>query len=154
MVHKLTVEIEYRFDQQYTGLKQWELPRGSIVSIIFYLTNIGEMEFNGILKEVRITMGESGFQGAQVSRKVEGQIRAVPQQKIKIHESSVLMIQEGLGWIKAEIKSNDDQPIEYYQITGNPPLPEWAVPFVIINSEQLEIIKLLKEIRDRVSNPS
>ncbi|MFY9870183.1 MAG: hypothetical protein WAK17_10725 [Candidatus Nitrosopolaris sp.] len=76
----------------------------------------------------------------------------IPQEKTRIFEDKIPLSSEGQRWEKCKIDSNDNEPIEYFRAKGgiSGGAGEWLRPFVVVNKEQLEIIKLLKEIRDKI----
>ena len=156
VVNKLVIEVEYQLsDKEFVELLgTWEFPRGTTTNILFFVTNISEEEFRGgVLREITVSINESIGVGIQFQLKPHVNIPSIgPDEKTRIFEYKVPMSSEGQGWIKCKIDSNDKQPIEYFQAKGgiSGGTEEWLRPFVVVNKEQLEIINLLKDIREKI----
>ena len=70
----------------------------------------------------------------------------------KIYEIVIPMVIEGNGWFKCILEPADkNNTITYFTQQGNQNIGTevWAHMFNVINRERLEIIKLLKEIKDK-----
>ena len=135
-------------------LGNWEFPRGATTNIVFYVTNISEEEFRGGVLRITVSIKESPLGvGIQLRLKPHVNIPSIiPQEKTRIFEDRIPLSSEGQGWIKCKIDSNDNEPIEYFQAKGgiSGGAGEWLRPFVVVNKEQLEIIKLFKGLGTRI----
>lgn len=61
------------------------------------------------------------------------------------------MISEGQAWLRCKIISNDRSNIEYYTGTVKIGDDKWAHGFTVVNRENLMMLKLLTEIRDKAN---
>lgn len=156
MAHRLLIEADYKLVRdQYPGLlEKWEMPRGSVIELVLYITNLSTSIFNGLVKEISTSFNETALGGSSVIREnVQVSIEGLPPNvKTKLYQTNVRMYSEGKGWMRCKLEANDKQPIEYLHSQEAMPLAgsEWLWGFDVINREQLEIIKALKEIRDKI----
>jgi hypothetical protein len=156
VAYRLLIEADYRIiNNEYPGiLQRWEMPRGSIIELELYVTNISSSIFNGLVTGITISFNETAFGSSSiVDEKVQIAIDGLPPNlKTKLYQTNVRMFSEGKGWIRCVLESSDKQPIEYFHSVQEPPIlgSVWVWGFDVISREQLEIVKLLKEIRDKI----
>jgi hypothetical protein len=154
-VHRLLIEVVYSLiGDQYTGLlQQWEMPRGSTIMLTYYVTNLSDSSFCGKIKEISTSFGETSLGASSIVRENKQlMIRALPSRaRTMFYVTRVRMYSEGKGWFRVIIEPNDGQQIEYFSSEEGPPTgSQWQSGFDVINREQLEIIKLLREISGKL----
>ncbi len=159
MTHRLYIGVKYSVgDDRYSGLLQkGEIPRGLPISVTYYIGNLGMNYFSGSIKEITTTFNEtqSGSYSAIVRENPQRSITDLPPKETwAVYQSNIQMQFEGKGLFRCILESFDDEDIEYF-ISDDPKQSSgsksWAYEFNVINREQLEIISLLKEIRDKIS---
>jgi hypothetical protein len=153
VVHRLLIEVDYSLiGDQYSELLKWELPRGSTIVLTYYVTNLSASSFSGRIKDISTSFNETSL-GANSMVRENRQliIQAIPQgQRVMFYRTNVRMYSEGQGWFRVIMAANDGQEIEYLSSVDGPGTSQWQFGFVVINREQLEIIKLLKEISGKI----
>lgn len=156
MISELLIEVECRSsDNKYTELfKKLEIPRGLTVFVIYHITNKSKTKFSGTLKEIKTyfdrTMPSEEYYGLKDEKEISI-VDLQENEKRQIYETKMQMSIEGNGWFECIVEPyNKEDEIKYFTNDGNQSLGTklWTQPFKIINKEQLEIIALLKEIRD------
>lgn len=156
MAHRLAIGVQSSIsDLTYSPwLKDWEFPRGSDADCIWYIQNIGNLEFAGVLKNITVLFDAASFGSATSIVKQDLQLRIdrlhVGETR-RMYQSIFRMLLEGPGWFKCSLQADDGQHIEYYQGLGGPLLQtnEWMWGFNVINREQLQIIRLLDDLLKR-----
>jgi hypothetical protein len=112
----------------------------------------------GNIKEITTTLNEtpSGSYSAIIRENPERGITDLPPGETWATYQSNIQIQfEDKGLFRCMLESFNGEDIEYFTSDGPRQscsgLDSWAYEFNVINGEQLEIISLLKEIRDNIS---
>jgi len=153
MVHKLLIEIDYKLTKKQFGniLKKREFPRGIDIPLTLGATNLGDTTFpGGKLTEISFV-----YEGEMKSyhQPEEAIISSInPNVKKTIYTWNETMYLDGLVWVHCNIKSNDEQPIEYYQTKkGTAIQGEWKNVFIVVNKENLMIIQLLNEMNKKIN---
>jgi hypothetical protein len=154
--YNLLIEVECNSsDNRYSKLlKILEIPRGLTISVTFYITNLSNTNFNGTLTEINTLFNKTILGSDATIRKEEKTpITNLSKQKRELWRGDMQMFIEGNGWFECILKPyNKEDTIEYFTNGGNRSLgtKSWTQVFTVINREQLEIIKLLQEIRDKI----
>lgn len=147
MVYGLLVEPSIVLkDRGYNKLlKRREYPRSGLLSITLTITNNGQSDFPGGTVTDVILDHTSGTY--RTWRTLNFQIPLLnPKQKCIVPASWFRLEVEGLFWLKSTIKAIDGQEIQFYQIGSGEPANVWMSPLVVVNRENLNIVRLLKEI--------
>jgi hypothetical protein len=150
VVHRLLIEVDYSSigDQYSELLQKWEMPRGSTIMLAYYVTNLSDFSFSGKIIDMSTSFNETALGPTSMLRENRQLIiRALPRgHRIMFYQTNVRMYSEGKGWFRVVMVADDGQQIEYFSSTDGPGTSQWQSGFDVINREQLEIIKLLKEI--------
>jgi hypothetical protein len=139
-------------------IKNREIPRGIPISVTYYITNMDNQSYSVYIAEISARLVDP------ISRKTFAISKDVPQEgrpgkiepktKTELHISHIQMPVEGNAEFECILKPyNNNEEIEYFTNDGKVSLGKesWKRPFKVIAREQLEIIELLKEIRDNTN---
>lgn len=154
MAHQLFIDTEYKIPKGYTLEADYEFPSSIFVILRFYVTNIGDKEFpGGILKKVEAHYDKSAgslttfyFPDEKIKPISKGQRK-------EIYKWNTSFMMPGLAWLRCKIEAKDGQEIEYYQLPEkkNPLKESWNNAYRVVPKENLEIIKLLKAIKNKLT---
>jgi hypothetical protein len=157
VLRRLSIEVEFTFadkldEQQYLDiLKRHEIPRGILISITFYVTNMDSQPYSIYIEKISTMLIEpnSGKPFVILNEKPIGAGDILPEQKTVLHKTTIRMPFEGNAEFEVILKPYDsEEEIEYFMDNGNQFLgtKSWTKPFKVVSPEQTEIIRLLKEI--------
>jgi hypothetical protein len=156
VLRRLSIEVEFTLadesDEQYSDiLKRLEIPRGILISVTFYVTNMDSQPYSIYTEKISTMLIEpnSGKPFVILNEKPIGAGNIYPEQKTVLHKTTIRMPFEGNAEFECILKPyNSGEEIEYCIDNGNQFLgtKSWTKPFKVVSPEQSEIIKLLKEI--------
>lgn len=150
MTHKLLLSFDAIFESSNDQLlKPDEIPRGEMVEFRFKITNLGDLPFDGKIDKIGVKI-IGGVNSYKILNSPISNLRRLDTKEIS--EVYFPMKFEGIIWVYCVIKSSDDSSVEYFQSSDEPLVgtDEWQLPLVIINREQLEILRLLKKINEKI----
>ena len=143
----IEAEIDWQSDLQRL-LKPGEVIRGESFKLNLVVTNLAENNFpGGSFTHLRITFGpmQRNYQSFPLTDFNCPEIPAKSKTTLPLQD--VVPIEEGLAWIRLQIKAKDEKEIEYYQnpkdVIGR---KEWINCFYVVNREMLHLISLSKEL--------
>lgn len=155
MAHKLLVKADILLEDKgfKSYLKYAEYPRGGSISVTLTFTNIGESDFpGGIINQVNL---EHGGGISQSWRTVNASIPVLKtKEKFTFSGQSFPIELEGLYWLKCKVEASDKKPIEFFQFEGGDAHEEWMKPITVVNRENIEIIKLLEKLLEKIEHMS
>ncbi len=156
VLRRLSIEVEFTLadesDEQYSDiLKRLEIPRGILIAVTFYVTNMDSQPYSIYTEKISTMLIEpnSGKPFVILNEKPIGAGNIYPDQKTVLHKTIIRMPFEGNAEFECILKPyNSDEEIEYFIDNGNQFLgtKSWTKPFKVVSPEQSEIIKLLKAI--------
>jgi hypothetical protein len=156
VLRRLSIEVEFTLadesDEQYSGiLKRYEIPRGILIAVTFYVTNMDSQTYSIYTEKISTMLIEpnSGKPFVILNEKPIGAGNIFPEQKTVLHKTTIRMPFEGNAEFECVLKPyNSEEEIEYFAYSGSQFLgtKSWTKPFKVVSPEQSEIIKLLKEI--------
>jgi len=157
VLRRLSIEVEFTLadksdEQQYSDiLKRHEIPRGILISVTFYVTNLDSLPYSIYVEKISTILIEpnSGKPFVILNEKPIGAGGVFPEQKTVLHKTTIRMPFEGNAEFECILKPyNSEDEIEYFMDNGNQFLgtKSWTKPFKVVSPEQSEIIKLLKEV--------
>jgi hypothetical protein len=156
VLRRLSIEVEFTLadesDEQYSDiLKRYEIPRGILIAVTFYVTNMDSQTYSIYIEKISTMLIEpnSGKPFVILNEKPIGAGNIFPEQKTVLHKTTIRMPFEGNAEFECVLKPyNSEEEIEYFAYGGNQFLgtKSWTKPFKVVSPEQSEIIKLLKEI--------
>jgi hypothetical protein len=156
VLRRLSIEVEFTLadesDEQYSDiLKRYEIPRGILIAVTFYVTNMDSQTYSIYTEKISTMLIEpnSGKPFVILNEKPIGAGNIFPEQKTVLHKTTIRMPFEGNAEFECILKPyNSEEEIEYFAYSGNQFLgtKSWTKPFKVVSPEQSEIIKLLKEI--------
>ena len=156
VLRRLSIEVEFTLaddsDEQYSEiLKRHEVPRGILIAVTFYVTNMDSQPYSIYTERISTMLIEpnSGKPFVILNEKPIGAGNIFPEQKTLLHKTTIRMPFEGNAEFECVLKPyNSEEEIEYFIDGGNQFLgtKSWTKPFKVVSPEQSEIIKLLKEI--------
>jgi hypothetical protein len=157
VLRRLSIEVEFTLadesDEQYHSdiLKRYEIPRGILIAVTFYVTNIDSQPYSIYTEKISTMLIEpnSGKPFVILNEKPIGAGNIFPEQKTVLHKTTIRMPFEGNAEFEIILKPyNNEDEIEYFMDNGNQFIgtKSWTKPFKVVSPEQSEIIKLLKEI--------
>ncbi len=157
MGHKLLITLEYEYDHPLMKLVgDEEFPQGAVVSFKYKATNVGDAEFpGGMLQEVSAEFGLTGFGGSLKNwQNPNTTIEPIRKKETKeLYPWKVALRIDGLMWMRCRIQASDKQPIEYFQSEkASIGTNEWSYPFIVINKEKLQTIRLLNQINQKLDS--
>lgn len=153
MAHKLIIYVVHNHPTEYSHLlSYYEFPRGELVTFTFHISNLGNEYFNGILKEVTAKFGSTPLGDISVINnspliKIPS---LAPQEDRIIYNIPLMMSPEGQGWLYCMIEADDKKEIQYYRAINSPSMQQWHIGVMVVNKEQLRIIKLLENINNKI----
>jgi hypothetical protein len=160
VLRRLSIEVEFTLadetDEQYSDiLKRHEIPRGILISVNFYVTNMDGQPYSIYTEKISTMLIEpnSGKPFVILNEKPIGAGNIYPDQKTVLHKTTIRMPFEGNAEFECILKPyNSEEEIEYFIDNGNQFLgtKSWTKPFKVVSPEQSEIIKLLKEILNNI----
>jgi len=139
MTHKLHIEFE-------TGPET--VVQGDSFTVTLNILNIGDQIFpGGTFSYFRVK-----YIGGDASQSALGdlEIPEIPVENSWSITKTLYAISDGISWVEAQIKSNDEEVIEYYQSRRGPVHQEWSMPFYVQNRESYDIISLLQKILEKL----
>jgi hypothetical protein len=155
VLRRLSIEVEFTLadesDDQYSDiLKRLEIPRGILIAVTFYVTNMDSQLYSIYTEKISTMLIEpnSGKPFVILNEKPIGAGNIYPDQKTVLHKTTIRMPFEGNAEFECILKPyNSEEEIEYFIDSGNQFLgtKSWTKPFKVVSPEQSEIIKLLKE---------
>jgi hypothetical protein len=157
VIRRLSIEVEYTLadkldEQQYSDiLKRYEIPRGILISVTFYVTNMDSQPYSIYVEKISTILIEphSGKPFVILNERPIGAGDIFPEQKTVLHKTTIRMPFEGNAEFEIILKPYDNkEELEYFMDDGNQFIgtKSWTKPFKVVSPEQSEIIKLLKEI--------
>lgn len=156
VLRRLSIEVEFTLadesDEQYSDiLKRHEVPRGILIAVTFYVTNMDSQPYSIYTEKISTMLIEphSGKPFVILNEKPIGAGNIFPEQKTVLHKTTIRMPFEGNAEFECVLRAYDsEEEIEYFMDDGNQFLgtKSWTKPFKVVSPEQPEIIKLLKEI--------
>ncbi|HXT84820.1 MAG TPA: hypothetical protein VN704_10915 [Verrucomicrobiae bacterium] len=157
VLRRLSIEVEFNLadkldEQQYSDtLKRHEMPRGILISVTFYVTNMDSQPYSIYIEKISTMLIEpnSGKPFIILNERPIGAGNIFPEQKTVLHKTTIRMPFEGNAEFEIILKLyNSEEEIEYFMDNGNQFLgtKSWIKPFKVVPPEQIEIIKLLKDI--------
>ncbi len=160
MDYPLLIEVELGLSKnQYSNLLHTnEIPRGLTIPINFYVTNLGVSSFDGTVKQIGFSFNKPNSEIVDITKdKPAYPIANLLEKSFKerklFYRNTINIFEEGIVECICILKPyNEGDKIEYLTNNGNQSLgtKSWSHIFHVINREQLEIIKLLREIRDKI----
>jgi len=160
MSHQLLIEFNIiPFENTYADiLEANEIPRGKNAHITFKIKNIGLSTFNGTVEEIGIF-----YKGSTEHQSIIGEtpinITDLPakyiNEKRKLFDRVIVLQEEGAAYIILRIRPfNTGEEIEYFSNNGiediSLGIESWTQVIRVINREHLEMIKLLKELNNKI----
>jgi hypothetical protein len=157
VIRRLSIEVEYTLadkldEQQYSDiLKRYEIPRGILISVTFYVINMDSQPYSIYVEKISTILIEphSGKPFVILNERPIGAGDIFPEQKTVLHKTTIRMPFEGNAEFEIILKPYDNkEELEYFMDDGNQFIgtKSWTKPFKVVSPEQSEIIKLLKEI--------
>lgn len=153
MAHKIQIGASYEYISDFQDLlSPWEFARSDSVTFIVTLTNIGQSTFSGQFRIFECIFGSTAMGGAAANIvQTNTPIQLLePNSSLPPMASAFVMTLEGQAWLRCKLSSNDNQAIEYYLGSLLIGEDKWAQGFTVVNREQLMMLKLLKEIKDKI----
>lgn len=156
VLRRLSIEVEFTFadesDEQYSEiLKRHEIPRGILISVTFYVTNMDNQSYSIYIEKISTMLIEpnSGKPFVILNEKPIGAGNIFPEQRTVLHKTTIRIPFEGNAEFEIILKPyNREEEIEYFTDDGNQFLgtKSWIKPFKVVSPELSEIIRLLKAI--------
>jgi hypothetical protein len=157
VLHRLSIGAEITLADESDGqrysdiLKRYEIPRGILISVTFYVTNMDNQPYSIYTEKISTMLIEPdcGKPFVVLNEKPIGAGDIYPGQKTMLHKTTIRMPFEGNAEFEIILKPyNSEDELEYFTDDGNQFLgtKSWTKHFKVVSPELSEIIKLLKEI--------
>ena len=141
VLRRLSFEVEFTLvdksdEQYYDILKRYEMPRGILISVIFYVTNVDTPPYSIYTEKISTLLIEpnSGKPFVILNEKPIGAGNIFPEQKTVLHKTTIIMPFEGNAEFECNLKPYDsEEKIEHFIDNGNQFLrtKSWTKPFKV-----------------------